>query len=110
MATSKYEIRKGAVVQVFGHPEMAVTNNTITDEKGDWYVRNHPEKLVYFVRYPKTVPPVAPPPEVKEVVKEEVKKEVPVEAAPLQVLAEMQKAQEVVKEAPKRKRSVKPKK
>ena len=52
MATSKYEIKRGALVQVFGHPDKAVTNNTITDEIGDWYVQNHPEKLVYFARYP----------------------------------------------------------
>jgi len=52
MATSKYEIKKGALIQVFGHPDKAVTNLTITDEIGDWYMAHHPEKLVYFARYP----------------------------------------------------------
>lgn len=52
MATSKYEIKRGALIQVFGHPEKAVTNLTITDEIGDWYMTHHPEKMVYFSRYP----------------------------------------------------------
>lgn len=63
MATSKYEIKKGALVQVFGHPDKAVTNLTITDEIGDWYMTYHPEKLVYFARYPGkgiVIPPAAP--------------------------------------------------
>jgi hypothetical protein len=63
MATSKYEIKRGAVVEVFGHPEMAVTNNSITDAIGDWYMKFHPEKLIYFARYPgkgATAPAAAP--------------------------------------------------
>lgn len=67
MATSKYELRKGVVLQTFGHPEMTCTNNTITDALGDYYVKNHPEKLIYFVRYPKAISPAVKVAEVKVV-------------------------------------------
>lgn len=75
MATSKYELKKGVVLQVFGDPTKTCTNNTITDELGDWYVKHHPEKLVYFARYPKPGAPVVHrdmtivPPEKKETFK-----------------------------------------
>ena len=101
--TSKYEIKRGAVVQVFGHPEKAVTNNTITDEIGDWYVKYHPEKLKFFVRYPKVapviiIPPVAPVIKV-EVVKTEVHSGITIEQIPL--IAEIKQAQkEVIKKKP----------
>lgn len=57
MATSKYELKKGVVLQAFGDSSKTCTNNTITDELGDWYMKNHPEKLIFFVRYPKPLPP-----------------------------------------------------
>lgn len=60
MASSKYELKRGVVLQVFGDPSRVVTNNTITDEIGDWYMANHPEKMVYFSRYPKPGAPVIP--------------------------------------------------
>ena len=104
MATSKYEIKRGAVVQVFGHPEKAVTNTTITDEIGDWYVKYHPEKLKFFVRYPKAEPVIITPPVVPIVQVEAVKKEVysgiTIEQVPL--IAEIEQAQKVIA-APKRK-------
>lgn len=109
MATSKYEIKRGAVVQVFGHPEYAVTNLTITDEKGDWYVKNHPEKLKFFVRYPKPEPPA--PPQIPIVQVEAVKKEVhagiQIEQVPVNMIAEIELAQKEVTEIKKtvRKRS-----
>ena len=61
MASSKYELKKGVVLQVFGDPKKTCTNATITDELGDWYMKNHPEKMVFFVRYPKPQRPVIPP-------------------------------------------------
>lgn len=93
MASSKYEIRKGVVLQVFGDPSKTCTNATITDELGDYYLKNHPEKLRFFTKYPKPEPvkAVAPKTEpakvepVEEVIKEEVKEpeistDLPVEA------------------------------
>ena len=56
MASSKYELRKGVVLQVFGDPSKTCTNDTITDALGDYYMANHPEKLRYFTRYPKVAP------------------------------------------------------
>lgn len=77
MASSKYEIRKGVVLQVFGDPSKTCTNATITDELGDYYLKNHPEKLRFFTKYPKPVKAVAPEPvkaePVDEVVEQEVK-------------------------------------
>jgi hypothetical protein len=61
MATSKYELKKGVVLQAFGDSSKTCTNNTITDELGDWYLANHPEKLIYFVRYPNRSSVVIPP-------------------------------------------------
>ena len=107
MATSKYEIKKGAVVQVFGHPEYAVTNLTITDEKGDWYVRNHPEKLVLFTRYPKPEPVAVPQVPIVQVeaAKKEVYAGMQIEQTPIKLLAEIEQAQKVVTEKKVRTRS-----
>lgn len=60
MASPKYELKKGVVLQAFGHPEKTCTNNTITDELGDWYMEHFPEKVVFFVRYPRPIAPVIP--------------------------------------------------
>lgn len=60
MASSKYELKKGVLLQAFGHPEKTVTALTITDEIGDWYMANYPQKMVYFARYPKPTAPVIP--------------------------------------------------
>jgi hypothetical protein len=98
MATSKYEIKKGAVVQVFGHPEYAVTNLTITDEKGDWYMKYHPEKLVLFTRYPKPEPVAVPQIPIVETVKKEVYAGMQIEQTPIKMLAEIEQAQKVVTE------------
>ncbi len=57
MPSSKYELKKGVVLQAFGHPEKTCTNLTITDELGDWYMEHFPEKVVYFVRYPRPAKP-----------------------------------------------------
>ena len=105
MATSKYEIKKGAVVQVFGHPEKAVTNNTITDEIGDWYVKYHPEKLKFFVRYPKPEPVAVPLVPIVETVKKEVYAGMQIEQTPIAMIAEIEQAQKVVTEKKVRTRS-----
>jgi hypothetical protein len=61
MATQKYELKKGVVLQAFGDASKTCTNDTITDELGDWYMKNQPEKRVYFSRYPLTLEPIINP-------------------------------------------------
>jgi len=61
MATSKYELRRGVVLQVFGDPTKTCTNNTLTDALAEWYLEHYPEKTVYFVRRPAPEMPVIPP-------------------------------------------------
>jgi hypothetical protein len=78
MASSKYELKKGVLLEAFGHPEKTCTALTITDELGDWYMANYPQKAIYFARLPQPPAPIIPqaitviPPKV--VVLEEVKK------------------------------------
>lgn len=60
MASSKYELKKGVLLQAFGHPEKTCTNLTITDELGDWYMKNFPQKMVLFAKYPKPTTPIIP--------------------------------------------------
>ncbi len=89
--SNKYELKRGVLLQAFGHPDKACTNLTITDELGDWYVKNHPEKLIYFVRYPKTdaTPPgivIIPPTPKVEVITPKV--EVIPPAQPEAIIAE----------------------
>lgn len=77
MASSKYVVKRGVVLQPFGHPEMSCDCYSITDEKGDWIAAHQPELLRYFDKYPPTfqpggfakptgitiIPPVQPLPE-----------------------------------------------
>jgi len=60
MASSKYVVKRGVVLQPFGHPEMSCDCNSITDEKGDWIMAHQPELLRYFDKYPHPVAPVKP--------------------------------------------------
>jgi len=60
MATSKYELRRGVVLQVFGDPTKTCTNNTLTDELAEWYLTYYPEKAVYFIRRPAPKAPIIP--------------------------------------------------
>jgi hypothetical protein len=66
MATANYELKRGVLLQSFGHPERACTNDTLTDELAEWYLTNHPEKAVYFSRISPNFKPVTgtplPPP------------------------------------------------
>lgn len=77
MATSKYELRRGVVLQVFGDPTKTCTNNTLTDALAEWYLEHYPEKAVYFVRRPAPKMPVIPSgitiikPKVEEIISEE---------------------------------------
>jgi hypothetical protein len=62
MATPNYELKRGVLLESFGHPEKTCTNTTLTDELAEWHLREHPEKAVYFARMPaKLLTPVPPP-------------------------------------------------
>jgi hypothetical protein len=62
MATSNYELKRGVLLEAFGHPEKTCTNDTLTDELAEWHLREHPEKAVYFARmssgFVTSIPPV----------------------------------------------------
>jgi hypothetical protein len=65
MASSKYELRKGVVLQAFGDPSKICTDKTITDALGDFHflrLSSSPELINrYFLKYPKVAPkPVEP--------------------------------------------------
>jgi hypothetical protein len=61
MASSKYELKKGVLLQAFGDASKTCTNDTLTDELGDWYMKNYPEKIIYFSRVPSVTRQVIPP-------------------------------------------------
>jgi hypothetical protein len=63
MATRNYELKKGVLLEAFGDASKTCTNDTITDEIGDWYMKNQPEKIIYFERV-RSVPPPAPNPKI----------------------------------------------
>jgi hypothetical protein len=50
MATRNYELKKGVLLEAFGDASKTCTNDTITDEIGDWYMANYPDKIIYFDR------------------------------------------------------------
>lgn len=52
MATNKYELKKGVLLEAFGDASKTCTNDTITDDIGDWFMKFQPEKAIYFARYP----------------------------------------------------------
>ena len=68
MATPKgYELKKGVLLQAFGHPDKVCTNLTLTDELAEWYLKHYPEKAIYFAKIPAMpdpvviiIPPVVP--------------------------------------------------
>ena len=62
--TANYELKKGVLLQEFGFPEKACTNQTLTDELAEWHLKRHPEKSVLFARIPESfIPgPILPPP------------------------------------------------
>lgn len=81
MATRNYELKKGVLLEAFGDASKTCTNDTITDELGDWYMANQPEKIIYFARIRQTAPPVQQkviiiPPEKKEIPGDELIAEV----------------------------------
>ena len=64
MATPNYELKRGVLLEAFGHPEKTCTNDTLTDELAEWHLRQCPGKVVYFARTPGRLPPpliVIPP-------------------------------------------------
>lgn len=77
MATRNYELKKGVLLQAFGDASKTCTNDTLTDELAQWYLKNYPEKAIYFSKIltaqvvpevriiPPSVPNVKVEPEVK---------------------------------------------
>ena len=76
MAARNYELKKGVLLQAFGHPAKTCTNDTLTDELAEWHLKESPEKIKFFSRYPAKVRTI-PPSDIKIVVpkKEEAKVE-----------------------------------
>jgi hypothetical protein len=70
MATPNYELKRGVLLESFGHPEKTCTNDTITDELAEWHLRQCPEKAQLFARMASkfittvTAPPLIPSPPV----------------------------------------------
>jgi hypothetical protein len=62
MATQNYALKKGyTLLEIFGEPSKTCTNDTITDEIGDWVMQHRPELIVYFERVRgKPTAPVVP--------------------------------------------------
>lgn len=77
MATRNYELKKGVLLQAFGDASKTCTNDTLTDELAQWYLKHYPEKIIYFSKVPSVIVPpspevrIIPPTEVPES-KEEV--------------------------------------
>ena len=57
MATPKgYELKRGVLLEAFGDSSKTCTNDTLTDELGDWYMKHYPEKAIYFSKIPAIIP------------------------------------------------------
>lgn len=52
MASRNYELKRGVLLQAFGDASKTCTNDTITDELAEWYLKNQPEKIIYFSKLP----------------------------------------------------------
>ena len=52
MGSQNFDLKRGVVLQAFGQPKKTCTNDTITDELGEWYLTHYPEKIVLFSRVP----------------------------------------------------------
>ena len=76
MATPKgYELKLGATLEAFGHPEKFCTNNELTDELAEWHLKENPGQIIWFSKVPATNQKLTPevviiPP--KKEVKEDV--------------------------------------
>lgn len=91
MATPNYELKRGVVLEAFGDASKTCTNDTLTDELGDWYMRNQPDKKIYFSKYPEK--PINPVPEV--ISEKKVVNEIP---DPMKVAAELNAKQQAIKD------------
>lgn len=58
MAAKNYELKKGVLLQAFGHPEKTCTNDTLTDELAQWHLAQHPGKAIFFSRMPEAPKPI----------------------------------------------------
>ena len=66
MASTRYVLKKGAILQTFGNPSKTLTNQKADNALADWYYNEKPETRKYFESYipprpaatPKEEPPV----------------------------------------------------
>jgi len=58
MPAQNYELKRGVFLQPFGHPELAGSNNELTDEKAKKILEVQPGLAIYFSRIPQA--PVTP--------------------------------------------------
>jgi hypothetical protein len=76
MATPKgYELKQGVLLEAFGDASKTCTNLTLTDELAEWYLKNQPEKAIYFSKIPAQpayIPPVQDIVLPEEVIEKEV--------------------------------------
>jgi len=56
MATRNYELKRGVLLEAFGDASKTCTNDTLTDELAEWYLKNQPEKIIYFSKVPSNHP------------------------------------------------------
>lgn len=56
MATRNYELKRGVLLEAFGDASKTCTNDTLTDELGEWYLKNQPETIIYFSKHPESIP------------------------------------------------------
>jgi len=61
MATRNYELKRGVLLEAFGDASKTCTNDTITDELAEWYLKNQPETIIYFSKLPPWIKVVETP-------------------------------------------------
>jgi hypothetical protein len=61
MTSKGYELKRGVFLQPFGHPELAGSNNELTDEKAEKILKVQPGLVIYFSKIPETITPVTAP-------------------------------------------------
>ena len=99
MASTRYVLKKGAILQTFGEPKKTLTNAKADNELADWYYREKPDTRMYFDSY---IPPKP------EVLKAEPKKEAPKKEAPIpEVKTAIEEAVDMIGNVPEAKVAIK---
>ncbi len=104
MATANYELKKGYVASFDNgaYKEVkAFTNDQVTDELAEEYLRQFPSRVVYFVRLPGTVRIINP---VIKIIPPKVEEPLPEIQTVTDVIAEITGEKKIVKKAIKTKK------